>query len=59
MFIGETLEHCITVATLRELLSELREDDILIPNDVGNLAIERNGLYIGYVDLGANEEVYV
>jgi hypothetical protein len=44
-------EHEITVATLRELLTQLEPEDVLIPNVVGNLKIVRGGTYIGYVDL--------
>lgn len=45
------VRHAITVKRLRELLNELRDDDILIPNAVGNLKIDRNGAYVGFVDL--------
>ena len=45
------IEHLITVGRLRELLSLLRDDDVLIPNKVANLKIERDGAYVGYVDL--------
>lgn len=45
------IEHEITVAQLRELLLQLKDDDILIPNTVANLAVVRNDKYIGFVDL--------
>ena len=43
--------HCVTVALLRALLDELRDTDVLIPNQVANLKIIRDGWYIGFVDL--------
>lgn len=43
--------HKITVAQLRRLLTELRDDDVLIPNQVANLTVIRYGRYVGYVDL--------
>jgi len=45
------VEHEISVAKLRELLAELLDDDILIPNVVCNLLISRSGSYIGYINL--------
>ena len=54
--------HYITVAKFRELLGQLRDDDVLTPNRVDNLAVLRGGTraedgvlsgatYIGFVDL--------
>ena len=43
-------ERKLTVSTLQELLSKLDPDDILVPNHLGNLIIERNGVAIGFVD---------
>ncbi len=45
------IRHEITVARLHELLGELHADDLLVPNAVGNLAIVRGGVYVGFVDL--------
>lgn len=45
------IEHEITVAKLGELLKELDDNDVLIPNGVRNLTIERGGKYIGFVNL--------
>lgn len=49
--------HTITVARMRELLADERllPTDVLIPNQVRNLAIERDESYVGYVDLGVEE----
>ena len=51
--------HTITVGKLREILSDpyLNDDDVLIPNAVKNLAVERAGEYVAYIDLGADEAV--
>jgi hypothetical protein len=50
--------HEITVAQLRRLLDNLRDDDVLIPNDIMNLAIYRGREYAGYVDcLQGNQHV--
>lgn len=43
--------HRISVSGLRELLSGLRDDDVLIPNECSNLAIMRNGEYVGFIEL--------
>lgn len=40
----------ITVAKLIELLHQLRAEDLIDTNEVGNLRIFRNG-YIGFIDL--------
>lgn len=45
------IDHEITVAQLKVLLAQLRDDDVLIPNTVANLAIRRDGTYVGFVDL--------
>lgn len=43
------------VIELRNVLRKLEHDDILIVNDVGNLAVGRNGKQIGYIDLDCAE----
>lgn len=43
--------HEVTVRQLLGLLNELTLDDVLVPNLVRNLAIERGGQYIGYINL--------
>ena len=51
----------ISVGKMKELLacSELRNDDTLYPNSVGNLSIVRNGrLFIGFIDI-PNEGVEI
>jgi hypothetical protein len=47
----ELVEHSITVKRLTEILTELRDDDVLVPNTVRNLAVLRGGHYIGFVNL--------
>ena len=47
----------ITVGKLQELMTKhLRPDDLLEPVEVGNLAVLRQGKYIGFIDI-ANETV--
>ena len=46
----------MTVGKMKKILDELRDDDILSPNRVGNLSITRNAEQIGYIDF-FNEEV--
>jgi hypothetical protein len=58
--------HFVTVAKLRELLLELRDDDVLTPNRVenltvlrggereqtkGNFSVLKNSRYVGFIDL--------
>ena len=45
------MRHAITVGSLADLLRLLEPTDVLIPNTVGNLRIDRAGEYIGYIDL--------
>lgn len=47
------LEHKIMVKHLATLLADpqLQDDDLLIPNAVGNMKVMRGGRYIGYIDL--------
>jgi hypothetical protein len=45
------IRHRITASELRHLLTQLRDDDVLEPNAVGNLRIIRDGESIGFVDL--------
>jgi hypothetical protein len=49
--------HSITVANLRALLATplLLDTDVLVPNDVNNLAVFRGDEYVGYIDLGDDE----
>jgi hypothetical protein len=42
----------LSVALNRALVTgELKPSDVLVRNEVGNLAIERGGVYVGYVDV--------
>ena len=46
------LAHSITVAKLINLLLDLDDNAVLIPNRVGNLAVmDASGEYIGYINL--------
>lgn len=45
------IEHEITVGKLKELLAQLQDDDVLVPNQVRNLAIFRGNEQIGFIDL--------
>ena len=49
------IDHEITVARLKKLLSLLKDDDVLIPNRVRNLTIVRNDKYFGFIDLLKND----
>lgn len=46
----------MTVKRLKEILSELEDEDLLYANRVGNLTVGRDGIYQGYIDF--NSEVY-
>lgn len=49
---NETMEHEISVGRMKELLTELDDKDMLIPNAVGNLLVRNErGLDIGFIDL--------
>ena len=50
------IEHRTTVATLRFLLAELRDSDVLVPNSVKNLAILREWRQIGVIELLNGQE---
>lgn len=45
----------LTVKKLREILSQLDEGDLLIPNRVGNLFVTRDSVRIGYIDFNVEE----
>jgi hypothetical protein len=51
----------MTVAKLAWALNEaiftrtLQDSDVLERNDVGNLAVYRDGVYVGFIDLGIGE----
>ena len=45
------LTHEVPVWKLRLLLDQLNDADVLVPNRVANLSIQREGVYIGFVDL--------
>jgi hypothetical protein len=45
------MDHEITVARLKELLADLKDDDLLIPNAVRNLSIIRDEKEFGFIDL--------
>jgi len=45
----------LTVKKLKEILSQLDDDDLLIPNRVGNLAVVRGAEHIGQIDFNAEE----
>jgi hypothetical protein len=42
--LSHALNHAIHVGALRP-------SDVLVRNEVGNLAIERDGVYVGFVDV--------
>jgi len=47
----------LTVKQMREMISELEDDDLLAPNRVGNLSIFRDNeqSMIGYIDFHTEE----
>ena len=45
------IRHEVSVKKLRELLTQLNDEDVLIPNQVAHLALIRNGSQIGFIDL--------
>lgn len=45
------IAHSIEACKLAALLRQLQPNDLLVPNSVRNLAIYRNGEYIGFIDL--------
>lgn len=45
------MEHSISVKELMAVLALLPPDDILFPNRVANLSIERDGKLVGFIDL--------
>jgi hypothetical protein len=49
---AEFVEKAISVVKLRAVLEYLKDEDLLFPNRVGNLAIIRNNNYIGFIDIG-------
>ena len=50
------LDHEITVSKLEYLLESLLPDDVLVPNAVMNLLIERHGIAIGFINLLNNRQ---
>ena len=53
---GGYLEHWMFVSELEELLSKLKPDDWIIPNQVHNLSIGRdNNPNYGYIDFLDNK----
>ncbi len=55
------MKHEITAGKLMALLTSglLFHDDVLVPNEVDNLAILRNEEYIGFINLASGEiELY-
>ena len=58
MALNSGLTKSITAAKLSELLAQCRADDVLLPNQVGNLSIIRGGEYIGVIDLATEEVMY-
>lgn len=51
MALARLIEHEIVVGKLKEVLTHLEDDDVLIPNTVGNLAIFRQDRLIGVINL--------
>jgi len=45
----------ITAKQLMDAVFELRPDDKLYPNSVGNLAVVRDMEYIGYINMATGE----
>lgn len=48
----EDLYHALTVEEFRSVLNDLRDDDLLVPNEVKNFALFRDGRFSGFIDLG-------
>ena len=42
------------VARIIELLQHLEPTDTVTCNDIGHLSIDRNGVYLGFIDFGGN-----
>jgi len=49
--------HAVKVAELKAAILELRDDDLLVPNEVRNLAIIRDGDFVGWIDFGQGAAV--
>lgn len=45
------ITHEVTVYRLRQLLSGLKDADVLVPNELRNIAVLRDGNYIGHINL--------
>ena len=48
-------ERWMTVERLKAILSEIEDEDLLIPNRVGNLSVVRNDKYIGFIDFNGGK----
>lgn len=48
------LYHAVTVAEMRQAISTLEDDDLLVPNQVSNIAVVRDDEFFAYVDLNQN-----
>jgi len=48
--VGEWTWRPLTVVRLIELLQHLEPTDLVMCNEVGNLSIERNEVYLGFID---------
>lgn len=55
MFDISTEQKTLSVMRLKELLQELQDDDILVTNAVGNLAVLRTGIFVGFIDFNSEE----
>jgi hypothetical protein len=44
--------HAVTVAELRTALNQLHDNDVLVPNEVKNLAVIRDFVQTGHIDFG-------
>lgn len=52
---GSWLYKEISVKKLIKITSKLEDEDILTPVGTGNMAILRNNIFIGFIDIGAEE----
>ena len=52
---GSFFEKSILVAQMIALLNKLEDNDILMPNRVGNISVIRDGDFIGFIDVSFEE----
>jgi hypothetical protein len=49
------IPHEMKVSELKKIIEQLQDDDLLVMNEVRNLAIYRRDTYIGFIDFNINE----